>query len=598
MRKIHTKLLIALLLAALLLPVFAGCDKTPADTQTGDTTPADNGEAVTTPPAEETTAPVINKGEFVALLKDGKPVSRVLFDAAGGQSTLNAAKEISTAIKELGGVSPSVYSADKAQAFDGIDILINVTSRPETKTAMEGLSLGEYRIGFYSGALVIVADDPAATVDAVKHLSEILKQNKADEGEVGVYDQMVVNGVYNLPLSLILPEKSAKSTAIFYNGDDSYTVTFDNVNKATYDSYNAALATRGMTKYTDNEINGNYFVTYTGKDCVVNSIFIAYSNEMRVITEPLAVTALPPLESDTAADAKKVEPMITQIGLEVPGNTTDYINGMSYLIRMEDGRFIVIDGGHPRAENAGNIFKIMRVQAPDVNNMVIAAWIFTHPHTDHAGAFRKWSAYSKNVKIEKFIFNFPDENKSPDNKVMLDYITGIKNEIAKMYPDAIVYKAHAGQTYAIGTANIEILYSLELFTPADINENYNCTSLMFSFELAGYKTIFLGDCTIDTSGIMCKMYGKTLDADFVQVGHHGATGAVAELYVNISPAYVLWPISEYKYNAGYKMAAQNAYFRVTPTVKQICIAGDNIWTVNLSGNEPVFTMFDNIVSYK
>ena len=35
---------------------------------------------------------------------------------------------------------------------------------------------------------------------------------------------------------------------------------------------------------------------------------------------------------------------------------------MSYVIRLCDGSFIIIDGGHNRAANATNLYKIMRTR--------------------------------------------------------------------------------------------------------------------------------------------------------------------------------------------------------------------------------------------
>lgn len=598
--------IIAVLIVAMMLPMLSGC-KPNGDDPVSDTTPVGGDGTVTTPPAgestppaDETTAPSIEEGNFIPLVNGTEALARVIFNANGGNDAISAAKTINAAVKQLTGTNLSIYSSSAAApSFNGMDILINIPGRPETAAALEGLSLGEYRIGVYSGALVIAAADDSAITTAVDDLCSILEKIAVD-GQVGVYDQMAHKGVYNLPLSMVMPEKSAKSTQIYYNGDDSYTVTFEGVDKAKYDAYNTALAATGLTQYTAREIDGNLFATYTGRECVVTSIFIKHTNQLKIISEPVAVTALPSLTPDLAQNPKNVTPMVTQIGLEVNGNTTNYTNGMSYVIRLDDGRFIIIDGGHPRAENAGNLFKILRAQAPDANNIVIAAWIITHAHTDHAGMFFKhFQAYSKSLTVEKFIFDFPTEDEAWVGKGMHDYIVGMKKQIARDHANATVYKAHAGQQYLIGNAKIDILYSFELLCPPEINDKFNMTSIMFSIELAGQKLMFLGDCMIESSNMMVDMYGKSLDSDFVQVGHHGATGATTELYAEISPIYVLWPIAESKYNAGYKNAAQNAYFRVTPDVKEICVAGDNIYTATLEpGKDPVIKKYDNIASYR
>lgn len=597
-QKIFYSGIIALLIAAMMLPVLSGCTPNDDGPVSDTTTPAGDG-TVTTPSAGETTPPsTIDQGNFIPLTEGGEAQARVIFNAAGGDTAISAAKAINAAVKNLTGTNLGIYSsASAAPSFNGVDILINIPDRPETAAALEGLSLGEYRIGVYSGALVIAAADDSAIPAAVDELCSILGQT-AKDGQAGVYDKMAHAGVYNLSLSMVLPEKSAKSTDIYYNGDDSYTVTFGGISEAGYDAYNSALEANGLTQYTAREINGNRFATYTGRECVVNSIFIPHTKELKVISEPLSVTALPSLEPELAKSPKNVTPMVTQIGLEVNGNTENYTNGMSYVIRLDDGRFIIIDGGHPRAENAGNLFKILRAQAPDVNNIVVAAWIITHAHTDHAGMFFKhFQSYSKTLTVEKFIFDFPTDDEAWVGKSMHDYIVGMKKQIARDHANATVYKAHAGQQYLIGNAKIDILYSFELLCPPEIDEKFNMTSIMFSIELAGQRMMFLGDCMIESSGMMVDMYGDTLKSDFVQVGHHGATGATTELYSCIKPIYVLWPLAESKYNSGYKNAAQNAYFRVTKDIKQICLAADDVWTITLDG-EPTFKQYDSVAAYK
>lgn len=527
------------------------------------------------------------------LTDNANAAARIVY---GGESALEAAKSIHAKIKELTGIDIGIFTGVSARDNGGFEILIGDAGRGQSDEALAGLTLGEYAVGVYGGKLVLNAWQSDALPAAAAELCGVLGRLHTSGGDLAVLDGMRLTGEYNKSLGLL--PATEKISEIYYNGDQSYTVIMKNVSETEYKSYNESLRGQGLELYTENEINKNLFVTYTDGESVVNSIFIRCDSQMRLISEPLSVTALPALEAKLPAADVTVAPLVTQIGLEVSGEKEDYQNGMSYVIRTKDGSFIVIDGGHSRAANAANLFKVLRTQAPDAENIVIAAWIFTHAHTDHAGTFRHFAPYGKYLTVESFIFNFPDENSAAENATMVEYITGIKREIAGNFPDAVIYKAHAGQVYHIRDAELEILYSTELLTPEDIMVNFNWTSLIFSMELAGKKLMFMGDCTVESTALVCRMYGATLKSDFVQVGHHGSSGGSTELYSSIDPVYVLWPLGEYKYENGYRDSSRNAFFRASTNIRQICVAGDNIWVVDLSASRPDFTKYDTINLYR
>ena len=60
---------------------------------------------------------------------------------------------------------------------------------------------------------------------------------------------------------------------------------------------------------------------------------------------------------------------------------------MTYIITLEDGSFIVIDGG----SNGGSNVELLHKKLQELNKRegtpVIAAWYLTHIHQDHCPAF-------------------------------------------------------------------------------------------------------------------------------------------------------------------------------------------------------------------
>ena len=60
--------------------------------------------------------------------------------------------------------------------------------------------------------------------------------------------------------------------------------------------------------------------------------------------------------------------------------------GMSYLIRLCDGRFLIMDGGWEFEPDADALMNQLQAQSL-TEKPVIALWIFTHPHSDHYFCF-------------------------------------------------------------------------------------------------------------------------------------------------------------------------------------------------------------------
>jgi len=249
---------------------------------------------------------------------------------------------------------------------------------------------------------------------------------------------------------------------------------------------------------------------------------------------------------------KVVSPQITQIHLE------DF--GMSYAIRLSDARFIVIDGGWNFKPDADRLFEVLTTGTPD-GKPVIAAWIMTHAHIDHYRCFNEFTKwYSSEVTIEKFLFNFPDENKfggkifarRPDIKDEYDfenasdcYHIKLMYENIKKY-NAEIYTPHTGQVYKIGDATLKFLSTID--DVCYYSESENAASLNFMMELGEQTILWTGDASFSDSRLSSK-FGEYIKADILQVPHHGfGSGSFEEqiiCYDLISPSVCFLPVSDY-----------------------------------------------------
>ena len=286
---------------------------------------------------------------------------------------------------------------------------------------------------------------------------------------------------------------------------------------------------------------------------------------------------------------KRTKPTMSQLYLE------DF--GMSYVIRLSDGRFIVIDGGWDFEPDADTLFRNLKSQA-EGGEIVIASWIFTHAHCDHFHCFIPFfDKYSERVRIERFMYCFPEHNdleRYPglyhiDARVGacsgVTFIPRMEERVAKS--GAEVYKIHTGQTYQLGDARIEFLSGLD--DTVNFSDNLNTTSLVFRMELGGQIILFTGDASFSDARL-AERYGDYLRADILQVPHHGfgsgrAAGEIAG-YDLVKPETCFVPCSNYNaYNSFGLVRAGTRHVMTNLGIGEL-ITGEHTRTVTLPYHPP------------
>ena len=257
-------------------------------------------------------------------------------------------------------------------------------------------------------------------------------------------------------------------------------------------------------------------------------------------------------------------PQITQIHLE------DF--GMSYVIRLSDGKFIVIDGGWDFKPDAKRLYDVLNLSCAS-EKPVIAAWIMTHAHLDHYRCFNTFTdLYSDCVTVESVIFNFPDhkiDNREWMNKniVVRDpeysysdssehYNVDLMYENIKKY-NAKIFTPHTGQIYQISDATIEFLACIDDTYHLTGDSNSYC--LVFRMTLGNQVILWTGDASFSHAKLS-QRYGEYLKSDIMQVPHHGfQSGDFDEQIIGyefVKPDVCLLPVSEH-----------NAFVRIDTYVK-------------------------------
>ena len=543
---------------------------------------ADNSSEVSDTSEENNTLP-----EFLELVTDGVAVD-VVYPTVATSSEITLATKVVDLLKALG--KAKAYADDESSKHDPdlVEIVIGYTAYPESRTAFEELGYGEGVIRIIGNKLIIIANSESAYSALSAKISVALRSGTDENNNIRISSDYSVSVVDNQLVSTIPVMDDLSLNDVKDGGDGSYVLTFKKGKTSSLDNYIKKLTDNGYEEYAGKTVDGNRYHTLINQDNVITAIYTSYNKEIKVIVEKLSDTSLPTKAADNNWTALNgVSTTITQIGLHSDSYSgEERYNGLSLVIRLADGSFIVIDGGHNNTQDVEKLYKVLEKQSED-RDIVIAAWIFTHDHGDHTGFFKKFcQSYASKVTVERFIYNFPSLSELGENATGL-----VGSNIIKYFKSSEIVKAHPGQEFYLRNAKIDMLFTNDVWDHnSQALKTQNEASLVFTVELEGKKLMILGDHYEDR-GTLQKLYNeKTLKSDIMQVSHHGISNCGTNLYPMIAPEWVLWPlgddlwinetenryISEHPINAYMKTMDQNKVFMALDDIVILTIDNGNI----------------------
>ena len=317
----------------------------------------------------------------------------------------------------------------------------------------------------------------------------------------------------------------------------------------------AAVAEQGFAFDSERKEGEALFATYEKDGQVLLISYSPLDQATRVISEKN--TVIPPRETE----AKKIcTPLMTQ--LKTPYLICDC--GMSYLMRLCDGRFIVIDGGYGEYEETEYLLRTMEEQNPLEGKPVIEAWFITHWHGDHYFVMCDlMERFGDRVEFRTLLVNTPKIYDFPNRvKAMLE-----------AHPEIRVIVPHTGQRFVYADAVLDVMYACEDHYPGDFRDS-NDTSTIIRMDLAGRRVLWLGDSSPVSSNICADRFPKeSLTCEFLQVGHHGYTGGSHRMYRKADPEYLLWPCPDYWYAMVKYWGSNHVLMFESPRCKGIFVAG-------------------------
>lgn len=217
---------------------------------------------------------------------------------------------------------------------------------------------------------------------------------------------------------------------------------------------------------------------------------------------------------------------------------------MSFVIITQQDRAIIVDGG--RAAD-------MPLLKEYVGNRPVAAWILTHAHDDHIdGLIHEFKTNGgADFAIENIYYNFPPFELIHNRNVPdYDYMVRELNECLPAFAEVEPLfhdKAHTitqGDTLDIDECHLDFLFSYHEGLTVNL---MNDSSLVFKLTTPNTSVLFLGDLGPQGGDLLYRESRHLLQADIVQMAHHGHMNVGMEVYAAVGAKACLWCAPDWLY---------------------------------------------------
>ena len=551
LKKINIFLLALVLIFAITLPLCS-CNESPDQ---GDSHP----DVSTTEPSTETTV-IDPPSQNSDLILDGKS-NFVIVSERNENSKSSKAVLISNFYRNMCALCSSTPGSknaptlkldedfDRSQYEGKSVIIIGQTSLEESQQVYDEISYNDYGYRVVNGNVVIYGYTTYLLQKAANDFATVMNRNMTinENGNT----ELILEADYNKNYTANncwneLPKVDFGSNLnVCDDGDDALLVVASKCNEDNYKSYLKKLSDSGFSEFSKNEIKSNLFATYIKDDLTVDAWFTPEDSTVRVTVQK-GFDNISPVKTDYT---KVCDSSLTLIGS--PSDDT----GMCMLFKLEDGRFVIIDGGSrwPSSKMDQRLYEQLKNQAEDASNIVIACWILTHSHQDHIAAFQGFAhnfkdVYSSTVTIESVMFNFAGDDQA---SVTTQQLSGSDNEIRDKARSAFagskLFKPHPGNEISFANMRIEVLGTHESYIFKSYPEDYNACCLFLKITVNGQVICIPADSDATNNKVIEQNYGEYLKCDILQVDHHGGFGGVSSTNRLFAPETLIFFTTDTNY---------------------------------------------------
>lgn len=242
----------------------------------------------------------------------------------------------------------------------------------------------------------------------------------------------------------------------------------------------------------------------------------------------------------------KVENETEKVEVEDKWTITQYgpreMNMNFYTIYNPTKGLIVVDGGW--LEEEAYVTGIIQSLGGKVD-----AWIISHPHKDHVGAFN--AIYPKReelgIEIEEiYTVKLP----SPEECLAVapwDNADAYVMFLSYNIPD-IIY-LNTGDAFEICGLDFEVFSAFDDYVQKKSKDYFNDGSLMFKVYGETQEFLFCSDVGKSMTKHIIKNVGEdNLASDYIQMGHHGNGGLKEKFYKLVSPSIAFFDAPDWLLN--------------------------------------------------
>ncbi len=549
-----------------------------------------------------------------------------------------------------GSSMPTKTDAESAAS----EILVGMVDREECRTFTSGMNAYNYGVGASNGKLIIAGYNDAMAGKAMELAKHMLEDSVCEiEEKKRIFIPSDFSRIFTDTESAFFddfPKPELPITGTMDVGDNSleYCYQGEGVNADAYYAYCEVLEAAGYTvhgnsatiensifrTYVNTEKNATLYVCYSAFKHATAQKVTLFKPAIRVISAPLDAVNL--LADDMLTQdlsyTKLTYSSITGVRMDSDQSTDDSIvHGNNYIITLEDGSFIVYDGGQSQLTNQKRLYEVLLAlykkthnnEAPTTDNPLrISAWILSHGHSDHFNTMVNFvKTYCANyqtykITLDRLITNFSSNEElyvtGNGNKTVMDLYATMSSKIKDAPGEEQgfkYYKVHTGQKFYLANLEFEVIHTHEDLYPMRIyrlNESttvfrmtmHNTTNHVID-QASSTSMMWLGDAEDPPSACMRATYGAYLDSDMVQVAHHDYQGSEYELYELISPECVWWPVIRKRYNKTCHTKESNHYYRVVnykinyelASVKHIFLLDQYNYTLSITEGGPDYSIY-------
>ena len=515
------------------------------------------------------------------LFNDGSFSYKIVIPMKASDSIYADAVYLSQSLSVATGAMVDICYDERTNEEDGAyEICIGKTTRTISQELYAELdNVFKYKISSSGNRIAVGALQDVIISQAVRQLySDLYGEIKhAYSGTPIIAYDYGTEGVISENAAALPTLKAGTFYGIYKSNDDKYIIYNSDVSEADYNSYVNTLKADGAS------VQKEYSLCQKKYSLVLSDKYSAYVSYLP--TENAIRTYVGP--TDTKYDLNSEEktasvatPELWQLEVDAKGSGQN--GGMSYVIKLTDGTFIIIDGGYNTVAEADNLYALLRENTPEGQTPTVSGWFITHLHGDHFGGLLSFAnKYAKSVDVKAFYYNFPSESVgSSSNDVDVAATKSIVSAMKKW--SAVRYDAlHSGMRIGFAGAVADIICTHEdVYPGSPVDGNDTCT--VIKMTVAGQRIMFLGDARDSQSAVMLNtVSAKVLKADVVQFSHHGYEGCSEAFYKTVSASVVLWPMNivgadgkEAVFKKWYNNSfSANKYVRESVTVKKIIVSG-------------------------